>query len=137
MSSKTTLHGVKCEKTKSVCKELRRRGFGWHLADNGSNGFVINTLINGKDFAISMTNSVYCKSFSRGKHKWQKFDDIDQLVLATISKPDSRPSEKQVKYLSHLCSELGESIDDDYPKSVIDAANKISEMKNKLFEKGK
>ena len=58
MTAKTTLHGVSCEKTKAMCKDLRKRGFKWHLDDNGNDGFIINTFINGRDFAISMVNSV-------------------------------------------------------------------------------
>jgi hypothetical protein len=127
---KRTLAGVTCEKTRAMVKELRWRGFEIGLENAGGNGnqYRIVTFINGYYFAISMVNSVFCKNYTRGKHKWQKFTDIDDLVRASCLKEKTGPSKKQLEFISVLTTQLG--IDDyENPETVGEAIEMIDQLK--------
>jgi len=124
---KSTLAGVKCEKTKGMVKELRRRGFQIGLEDGGYGHFKIVTLINGYYFAISMIGSVYCKNYTRSKHKWQKFSDIDDLVRASCLKAETSPSDKQLAFISALTSQIG-ILDYKNPETVREAYEMIDQL---------
>jgi len=129
---KNTLHGVECEKTKSVFKELRKRGFRVGLEDGGGgNTYKILSFINGKYFAISMASSVFCKNYSRGFHKWQHFNCIDDLVMASISTKERPPTPNQLSYIKCLLKRNGIK-DSKEPETIIEAMELIDELKNRL-----
>ena len=127
---KTTLHGVGCEKTKSIFKELRQRGFKVGLEDGGGGTHKIVSFVNGKYFAISMASSVFCKNYSRGSHKWQNFNCIDDLVKASMNTEDSPPTPKQMAYIECLLEKTG-TVNSKEPKTIIEAMNLIDELKNR------
>lgn len=126
---KSTTHGVECESTKEVFRELKKRGFKTGLEDGGHGTYKIVSFINGKYFAISMGSSVYCKDYSRGMHKWQSFKNLDELVKASIINHDSQPTGKQLIYIEMLSKEKGVS---DYkkPESVVEAIDLIDRLKS-------
>lgn len=125
---KRTLAGVTCEKTRGMVKELRRRGFEIGIEDGGFGTYKIVALINGYYFALSMVNSVYCKNYTRGKHKWQKFTDIDDLVRASCLKEKTGPSKKQLAFISILANQIGIT-DYENPATVGEAIEMIDQLR--------
>jgi len=127
---KSTLRGVECEKTKSLFKELKQRGFKAGLEDGGGDTYKIVSLINGKFFAISMASSVFCKNYARGSHKWQNFNCIDDLVRASLNAVENAPTPKQLAYIECLSNETG-IVNFKEPETIIEAMELIDELKNR------
>ena len=129
---KETLRGVKCEATKTVFRELKKRGFraGLEIGGGSHKGdtFKIVTLINGTYFVISMASSVYCKGWSRGKHKWQYFDDIDEIVMSSTNRKISNPTIKQLAFIDALQKQNGVT-EYEKPKTIVDAMEMIDLLK--------
>lgn len=108
---KTTLYGVNQVQIKVVFKDLKKRGFQVWLENSGAKKYRIITLINGTHFVVSSNKEgeqKYAKWHSRGSYNWIIFDDIDDLVRASLNKATSKPTELQSSFISRLVAELSD-----------------------------
>lgn len=109
MTKKTTLTGVKSESTRVMFKELKKRGFTSSLEKGSKTTFKIICFINGVDFVVSCVDGnkpVYSKNYNRGLRQWVEFDNIDQLLLISMAKASSPPTDKQVSYFDDLIGDV-------------------------------
>lgn len=107
--NKTTLHGVSSASTKEVFKDLKKRGFKCHLEKGSNSTFKIISSINGVKFAISCVDGkekLYSKSYNRGSRKWKEFEYVDQLILISMVKATSKPTDGQLKFFNSLIRDI-------------------------------
>jgi hypothetical protein len=141
MTTKTTLSGVKSESTRAMFKDLKKRGFASSLEKGSKSTFKIICFVNGVDFAISCVDGkapIYSKNYSRGARKWVKFDNVDQLLLVSMTKANSPPTDKQVAYFDDLISDVkqitSKIVKINYPKDCPSMITAIDEARWLLTE---
>jgi hypothetical protein len=135
---KTTAHGVKCEYTKALFKQLKDRDFTRSLEKGSSDTWKIKANICGVHFILSATKKgmLYQKEYARNQRKWQEFQHIDELIRMSLVKQDSMPTEKQKKYIN-LLLEQHNALTMDRIKiktcnTVVEACETISMLKSKI-----
>ena len=135
---KTTAHGVKCEYTKALFKQLKERDFTRSLERGSNDTWKIKANICGVHFILSATEKgmLYQKEYARNQRKWQEFQHIDELIRMSLVKQDSMPTEKQKKYINVLLEHhnqlTGERVKFKECKTVVEACDTIAMLKNKI-----
>lgn len=143
MTGKTTVTGVKSQSTRVLFKELKKRGFTSSLEKGSKSTFKIICFINGVDFVISCVDGkqpLYSKNYSRGIRRWVEFNDIDELLLISMVKAESPPTEKQIAYFDNLIIDVKKATKSTvkiiYPTDVSGMMAAIDEVRWLLLELG-
>lgn len=133
-AKKETLHGVKSESTREMFKELKKRGFTCTLEKGSNDTYKIKSFINGVEFVLSCIDGAYkkyTKNYARNKWEWKRFDCVDDLLISSMIKKDSSPTEKQSRFFNTLVNEISSKSDSKVkikiPVSVSDMADAINE----------
>ena len=131
---KTTLHGVNSTATKEMFTELKKRGFAVSLEKGPNKTFKILAFINGVEFVLSCVDgesSKYTKGYSRNKWNWLVFECIDDLLLCSMVKKSSLPTEKQGAFFKKLTEQLsalaGKKVKIKIPVNVVEMSSAINE----------
>ena len=131
---KTTLHGVKSSSTKAMFSDLKKRGFSVTLESGSNDTFKILAFINGVEYVISCVDGAeptYTKGYSRNKWKWLPFQCVDDLLLASMVKKESKPTDKQSSYLSTLIECISSittgKVKVKIPRNVVDMSSAIKQ----------